>query len=332
VPAAPISQPITVTPLNSHLEGDRLQLIDVGARGGLDPRWERFQSNLELTAFEPDPAECELLNQDAACLPYPARFLPHAIWREASDEVPFHVVNWPVASSIFAPNEEFLRPFPEAHRLFGLKEVRTIATVTLDEALGGAGLGVDHLKIDVEGAELDVMSGAEKALTEALTLEVEVEFNPIFRDQPLFADVDQHLRSRGWAILGLRRNSWRRGSGRGRAADGNGGQLVSADALYWNLGLIEAGLSLARELKLLVILAAYLQSDLIRERLGRPGPLGALAPDEIESLEGFLVPRAGLARRLAQSVLRRFDAERRRAIADLAQRPEESVWHDPHYF
>ena len=95
-------------------------------------------------------------------------------------------------------------------------------------------------------------------------------------------------------LLGLRRNSWRRGSGPSRAADGNGGQVVSADALYWNRELIEAELSLARELKLLLILAAYLQSDLIRERLGRPGPLAALTPEEIESLEGFLVPGPAL--------------------------------------
>jgi FkbM family methyltransferase len=321
-----------LTPLKTHLEGDRLQLIDVGARGGLDPRWERFQATLELTAFEPDPAECERLNRDAASLPYPARFLPHAVWREASDAVPFHVVNWPVASSIYAPNEDFLRPFPEARRLFGVKEVQTMRTVTLDDALQRERLGVDHLKLDVEGAELDVMSGGREALREALALEVEVEFNPVFRDQPLFADVDRHLRAQGWEILGLRRNSWRRGSGPSRAADGNGGQVVSADALYWNRELIEAELSLARELKLLLILAAYLQSDLIRDRLGRPGPLAALPPDQIEALEGFLVPRAGLAQRLAQSVLRRFDAERRRAIADLAQPAEASVWHDPHYF
>ena len=168
--------------------------------------------------------------------------------------------------------------------------MRTIATETLDEALSREDVGVDHLKLDVEGAELDVMAGASDALRQALALEVEVEFNPVFRDQPLFADVDRHLRAQGWELLGLRRNSWRRGSGPSRAADGNGGQVVSADALYWNRQLIETELSLARELKLLLILAAYLQSDLIRERLGRPGPLAALTREEIESLEGFLVP------------------------------------------
>ena len=186
-----------MTPFKRHLEKDRLRLIDVGARGGLDPRWQRFETALELIAFEPDPEECERLNRDASSLPYPARFLPHALWREASDAVPFHVANWPVGSSIYAPNEDFLRPFPEAHQLLGVKDVQTISAVTLDEALSREELGADHLKLDVEGAELDVMAGGRIALGQALALEVEVEFNPVFRDQPLFADVDSHLRSQG---------------------------------------------------------------------------------------------------------------------------------------
>ena len=40
--------------LDSHLGDDRLRLADVGARGGVASRWQRFWSVLEVTAFEPD--------------------------------------------------------------------------------------------------------------------------------------------------------------------------------------------------------------------------------------------------------------------------------------
>ena len=75
--------------LEDHLGGERLRLVDVGARDGVDPRWDRFAAVIEVTAFEPDEAECERLQREAGSLPYPARFLPHALWHEVADDVPF---------------------------------------------------------------------------------------------------------------------------------------------------------------------------------------------------------------------------------------------------
>ena len=36
-----------------------MRLFDVGARGGIDPRWRPFQHYIEAIGFEPDPDECE---------------------------------------------------------------------------------------------------------------------------------------------------------------------------------------------------------------------------------------------------------------------------------
>ena len=252
--------------LEDHLGGDRLRLLDVGARDGIDPRWDPFAAVIEVTAFEPDEAECERLQRAAGSLAYPARFLPHALWREVAEDVPFHVANWPVASSFYAPNDEFLRAFPVARGLLATKEVRSIAATTLDSVRDEYGVGCDVLKLDVEGAELDVLRGGEGVLAEALILEVEVELSPLFAGQPLFADVDAHLRERGWALQGLRRSSWRRGPGLDPAQSGDGGQIVAADALY--LSQAAAGeLELNRELKLLAAMSAYRQADFVLARI-----------------------------------------------------------------
>ena len=90
--------------------------------------------------------------------------------------------------------------------------MRAISTTTLDRVREEKGFGCDVLKLDVEGAELDVLRGGDEVLAQALALEVEVELNPLFEGQPLFADIDAHLRERGWALQGLRRTSWRRGA------------------------------------------------------------------------------------------------------------------------
>ena len=46
--------------------------------------------------------------------------------------MPFDVANWPVASSIYPPNQEVLRAFPVARGLLATKEVRSISRPPLD--------------------------------------------------------------------------------------------------------------------------------------------------------------------------------------------------------
>jgi FkbM family methyltransferase len=322
-----------LTVLDRYLGEDRLRLVDVGARGGVASRWDRFVSILDVTAFEPESAECDRLNREARSLPYPIRYLPVALGRESSDAVPLHVTNWPVASSIHRPNAEFLRSFPQAEKLLAVREVQTIAVESLDDVARREDLVVDCLKIDVEGAALDVLVGAEKSLQNALVLEVEAEMNPLFEDEALFSEVDSHLRERGWALQGLRRTSWRRGARLEPSASGLGGQIVAVDALYRNDGLVDADLSVQRELKLLVILAAYLQTDAVLDRLrSSPGLAEQLDAQERNELERLLAPRPGPMKLLGRRVLGRWSSARRRALADRLQTAEEGVWEDPHFF
>ncbi|CAK9031172.1 DNA polymerase delta catalytic subunit [Durusdinium trenchii] len=74
-------------------------------------------------------------------------------------------------------------------------------TRRLDDLLGDIpGKGVDYLKIDVQGFELAVLKGAQKALEETLVLHTEVEFVEMYERQPLFAEVDQFLRQNGFVF------------------------------------------------------------------------------------------------------------------------------------
>ena len=308
-----------------------MRLFDVGARGGADPRWTRFSSCIELIGFEPDPAECARLNAEAPGLPYPARFLPHALWREARSDLPFHVCKWEVASSVYPPNAEFLRDFPDAAELLRVIERRTIAATTLDDVVGDLGKAPDCLKLDAEGAELDILLGAKAALEETIAIELEVEFNPIFAGQPLFANVDAHLRGLGWTLLGLRRNSWRRP----QSADGGpgyGGQVIAGDALYLRRDALVESEDLPRELKVLVVLAAYLEWDMVGRRLAEAPALRQLSGAELRVIARELAPPSRLGARLARAVLGRIDSARRRSLADSVQRADATVWQDPHFF
>ncbi|MBI4625076.1 MAG: FkbM family methyltransferase [Verrucomicrobia bacterium] len=58
----------------------------------------------------------------------------------------------------------------------------------------------DFLKLDTQGAELLVLAGAQATLQNALVVQTEVEFVPLYKRQPLFADIDSYLRARGFAF------------------------------------------------------------------------------------------------------------------------------------
>jgi FkbM family methyltransferase len=322
-----------VNVLERYLSRDRLRLVDVGARGGIAARWNPFTNVLDVTAFEPEPDECERLNREAGSLPYPIRYVPAALGRESAQAVPLHITNWPVASGIYQPNADFLRSFPEAAKLFAVQSVEKVSLTMLDELAPREGITADCLKVDVEGAALDVLLGATSTLQDTLVLEVEAELNPFFEGEALFPEVDSHLRECGWMLLGLRRTSWRRGTRRDPAASGLGGQIVAVDALYWNDSLIRRGLSLRRELKLLVCLAAYLQMDAVLARLdGSPPPLSELSAAEAAELQDLLVPSQARLRRLAHRLFARYSSAQRRAFADRLQTGDATVWEDPHFF
>jgi hypothetical protein len=137
----------------------------------------------------------------------------------------------PGLSSMFEPNRPLLDAFPETER-FNVVDVRRVDADTLDSQLQANGIDdVDFVKADTQGSELFVLEGAAGALAaHAVGVEVEVEFTPLYKGQPLFADVDVFMRGLGYHLFDLRPCYWKRAAG--WSAGGSYGQIVWADALY----------------------------------------------------------------------------------------------------
>ncbi len=57
---------------------------------------------------------------------------------------------------------------------------------------------VDVLKLDVQGAELQALYGARKLLEKTKAVYLEVSFVPMYKDAPLFEDIDTFLGQRGY--------------------------------------------------------------------------------------------------------------------------------------
>src|ERR1017187_7253636 len=98
---------------------DKIRLIDVGARGGIHPRWKPFYQNLEVVAFEPEPEECAALNSQSH--PYLVRFIPAALGAQDGQQATLFICQEPGYSSLLRPNAELGRMFPygEAMKVVG---------------------------------------------------------------------------------------------------------------------------------------------------------------------------------------------------------------------
>ncbi|NBS18137.1 MAG: FkbM family methyltransferase [Gammaproteobacteria bacterium] len=61
--------------------------------------------------------------------------------------------------------------------------------------------GADYIKIDVQGGELEIFKNGTKTLQTVSFIHTEVSFIELYEGQPLFADVDQFLRSLGFRFI-----------------------------------------------------------------------------------------------------------------------------------
>ena len=176
-----------------------LVVVDVGCRWGFHARWSALGVQARLIGFDADPAECARLREGA---PENVSYVAAALGARPGP-ARLHLTRKPACSSLYAPDLELIAERPELDCTFPMAEV-DIELTTLDLWLAGSTVeAVDILKLDTQGSELDILRGAEHLLTSVRAVEVEVEFNPIYRDQPLFGDVDRHLRARGFVLWRL---------------------------------------------------------------------------------------------------------------------------------
>lgn len=192
------SKPPTLFPIAPLLPPfPRLKITDIGAMSlgeGTEPYASLTQAvPCDVYGFEPGAGEFEKLKASAKPGHY---YLPYFIGDGKTRT--FYECNYTMTSSLFEPNTELLSKFQNLEELVRVQKTYPVETRRLDDIPQIA--GTDLLKVDVQGAELLVFEGAAKTLDDVLVIQTEVEFVSLYKDQPLFGDIDVHLRSKGFTL------------------------------------------------------------------------------------------------------------------------------------
>lgn len=168
----------------------KFTIMEIGALQ-LEGNPEPFYSLLDLfpgsqiIGFEVDEELCFEMNSKA--LPG-VRYYPNALG-EREECRDFYITNHPMCSSLYEPNEPLISLYNNFEVAY-LKRKAKIDTISMDSFAQVNGISeVDFIKIDIQGAELDVFRGGAQVLKSVLALVCEVEFIPHYVQQPLFGDV-----------------------------------------------------------------------------------------------------------------------------------------------
>jgi protein O-GlcNAc transferase len=190
----------------------------------------------------------------------------------------------------WSPNQDLNRQFQQLAELTEVVARHPVQTTRLDDVAGLT--DVDFLKIDVQGAELQIFQNAPRVLAEAVLIQTEVEFLPLYQNQPLFADVDICLRGAGYQLhtfLGFGQRAFKPLVRDNQPYLGFR-QILWSDAVYVRDFMQLDRLTPVKLRKLAVLLHDLYQSfDLchfVLAELDRREPLGQIAPKYLARLKG----------------------------------------------
>jgi FkbM family methyltransferase len=226
---------------NGHLDRIHITICNVGSRklGTHDDYasgpWNYFAPNLTIYGFDADADACNAANAELQerQVNWIEKHIPLAL-SSSKGESTLYVTKEPMCSSLYPPNEAYLARFAGLPEMVNLEFTIGLETTTLDAFCKTENINeIDFLQIDVQGADLQVLEGGPFILSSSvLAIQVEVEFSHLYMKQPLFSDIDVHLRNLDFTLYDLA-TAYRTRAISPICSKARPGQLLWADAFYF---------------------------------------------------------------------------------------------------
>lgn len=231
-----------------------ISLVDIGSSFDIQPRWKKIKKVINYHGFEPNKdLKKEIENKNSDCLSY--NIYPYLI-SDQKGKKNFNICENPGVSSVLEPNYSFLDKFKDSSR-FKIIEEDELDTNFLDNLKLK---NIDFLKIDIQGYEMNALKGSIETLKDVIGLEIEVEFQKMYQNQPLFGEIDKFICENDFEFIDfpiIKR--WERNN------INSFGQVVFADALYLRSPeFANKNFDENKMIRYLLILILYNKFDLVK--------------------------------------------------------------------
>lgn len=229
--------------LSACFADHRLVSYDLGAAGRIPENWEPFAQHLSIYAFDARPGS---VDHPLTKSGLDFHKIEAAIGGKNEKDRPFYVTKRATGSSLLRMDPSWISRFtPSSYSDLVSEETLDIRTLS-DVIEGDAIPSPEFMKLDIQGAELEVLEALKpEHRSDLVGLVTEVEFVPVYQDQPLFEDVHALMGDYGLTIFDMRTHrgyiphgdtgfGWYKTFSRfHRPSPRLSARLVSADALYF---------------------------------------------------------------------------------------------------
>lgn len=191
---------------------NKISLHHIGGRSGSRafPILKAFEKDIVSVFYDADKDCLEQIKENNRGFGSELYVLPYCLGG-ANRKAEFHLNYDPYTSSLLKPNNntgQYYCFYQKYDYVFEevLKPMKSfdIELSTLDSVLMNRNdlPKPDFLSIDTQGSEYDILLGAKELLKEhVLGLVLEVEFKELYKNQPLFCDIEKLLSSQGFEFI-----------------------------------------------------------------------------------------------------------------------------------
>lgn len=294
-----------LSPIAARLPASfQILLADIGSAGGLHRRWDPIRANVSAILFDP-------LDQSVGA--DRDRYFPVAV-AEGPGRATIRVTKRVSMTSSLLPNAPLLSRFWDKPDHTEIVSSFEVPTDSLDRVMEANAIALDVVKIDVQGGEYAILTGARNSLANSIFLaEIEVSFLERYVGLKTFDAVVAEMRETGFELIDIGRIKRYRhknsfgvvnpglgmGDRAGRIAFCDAIFLKNDDALMDRITSGEDGLSLKVILALLVYGKADLAAWMYDRTSGRiDAPIREALTGTLKSLRGRRFDMTGAHRAL----------------------------------
>ena len=182
------------------LDDQKLNVFDVGARGGIEKGFLKYEHLLNVILAEPDPEEATSLEKKG-----------HNVIRSLIGGKDGHSVlnicRKAATSSTLQPTGAYIDYYVgyntrEKESRVDVVDRITLPMQTIESAIKQIVNQLDYLKLDTQGTELQILRGMGEF--RPIIIRTEISFVPLYKDSSIFYDVGKLLYDMGYVMFDIR--------------------------------------------------------------------------------------------------------------------------------